>query len=147
MTALSQIFGAIDERLALLIAQSNGSYERMPSGDPDIFPALHVFDEGDDPAEQEAVATRLDLEISVEGYMEGHGGAATHDAMLALHADTVKAMCGDILFNLDGLVENIEIIGRRRVQVVPLAEKRRLSFAQDFLITFATVRGDPNEFA
>jgi len=147
MTALTQIFGEIDARLLDVVAARNGSYERMPSGDPDIFPALELFDEGDQPAEQESAATRLDLEVTVRGYMEGHGGAATHDAMIELHADTVKAMCGDVASNLAGLVENIEIVGQRQVAVSTLSDTRRLAFAQAFLITFATVRGDPNVFA
>jgi hypothetical protein len=144
MTALGQIFAEIDVRLEALAGIE--SYQRMPSGDPDVFPALEVYDNGDLPAEFEAATTQTELEISVVGVMEGHGGAATHDAMIALHAVTVFALCGDAGTNLGGLVENIEARGRR-VVVAKLAEKRRLSFAQDFIITLATPRGDPRTFA
>jgi hypothetical protein len=145
-TALGQIFAEIDERLAPAAIDGLKSYERMPSGDPAKFPALVVYDDGDDLAEQETGSTRLGLMVSVEGYMEGQGGAATHDAMLQLHAAVVAALCDDG-GNLGGLVENIEIAGRRRVVVAQLANKRRIGFAQDFEITFATERGNPAKFA
>jgi len=145
MTALSQIYAEIDARLSTLPTVQ--LYERMPSGDPDIFPALAVFDDGDEPAEQEASSTRLSLSLTVEGYMNGVGGAATHDQLLALHAAVVRALCGDEGTNLGGLVENIEITGRRRVVVAPLSKERHLSFGQDFEILYSTVRGDPASFA
>jgi hypothetical protein len=145
MTALSQIFAAIDGRLAALPTVQ--SYERMPSGDPDVFPALAAFDDGDEPAEQEAGSTRLSLSLTVEGYMNGVGGAATHNQLLALHAAVVLALCGDEGTNLGGLIENIEIVGRRRIVVAELAKERRLSFGQDFEITYSTIRGDPASFA
>lgn len=146
MTPLAQIFAAIDVRLAAVV-QPGGSYERMPSGDPDRFPALSAFDEGDEPEEREAGSDRQALIITVEGYVEGFGGAATHDQMAELHADTVQALTGDAGSNLAGLVENIERVGRRRVAVAELAKKRRLGFAQDFALTYSTVRGDPGQFA
>lgn len=145
MTPLETIFGEVDARLESL----NGveSYERMPSGDPARFPALAVYDEGDDPDEHEAGATRATLQITVEGYVEGFGGPAVHATMLQLHANAVFALCGDAGSNLGGIVENIEIVGRRRVAVAQLSDKRRLGFAQDFAITYATPRGDPRSFA
>jgi hypothetical protein len=41
------------------------------------------------------------------------------------------------------LVEKVVRVGRRRVAVAELASSRRLGFAQDFDITYATPRGDP----
>ncbi len=147
MTALGSVFAEVDSRLAVGAIAGLESYERMPSGDPDAFPALAAYDEGDALAEQEAGSTRLAVQLTVEGYMQGHGGAATHDAMLQLHADVVFALCGDEGSNLGGLVENIEISGQRRVAVSQLADHRRLGFAQDFEITLSTERGNPHNFA
>ncbi|GEM_PF-1690830 len=144
MTALGQIFAEVDRRLGVDQITGLQSYERMPSGDPARFNALVVYDEGDEPIEHEAGTTRNSLRITVEGYVIGHGGAATHDEMTKLHAQAVFALCGDAGTNLGGLVENIEVVGTRRVAVTTLAEKRRLGFAQDFEITFSTPRGNPS---
>lgn len=144
MTPLQAIFAELDARLATNAIVGLASYERMPPGDPARYPALALYDEGDDPAEQEAGSTRLELEISVEGYVVGVG-SGMHDALIALHADAVAALCGDAGTNLGGLVENIEIVGRRRVAVAHLADQRRLGFAQSFKITYATARGDPHQ--
>lgn len=146
MIPLSEIFGEVDARLLQLVADE-GSYERMPSGDPDVFPALASYDGGDEPVEDETATTRLSTILTVQGFVEGYGGAATHDAMIALHAAVVKALCGDDGGNLGGLVESIEIEGRRRVQVAELAKKTRLGFEQDFLINRSTRRGDPSQAA
>lgn len=145
-TALGEIFAEIDGRLSPASIDGLKSYERMPSGDPTTFPAVAAYDDGDNPVESEAGSTALALIISVEGYVVGSGGAATHDAMLKLHAAVVAALCADGS-NLGGLVENIEIVGQRRVVVAKLATKRRVGFAQDFKITFSTKRGNPAEFA
>jgi hypothetical protein len=141
VSALSQIFAVLDTRLQAVTGLQE--YERMPTGDPAAFPALHLFDGGDEPTEQESDATRLTLAITVEGYVEGFAGAAAHDAMTDLHAKAVAALCFDASSNLGGLVENIEISGQRRVDTPQLGEVRRLAFAQDFTIIFATARGDP----
>ncbi|HVJ02356.1 MAG TPA: hypothetical protein VM662_09250 [Sphingomonas sp.] len=147
-TALGTVFAEIDARLSAIVNPQAGSYQRMPSGDPDAYPALQAYDEGDEPAsEQEVSASRNDLFLTVEGYMQGSGGGPTHDAMLELHADVVFALCGDAGSNLGGLVENIEAVGQRRVAVAELASTRRLGFAQDFRITLSTRRGDPHQFA
>lgn len=152
MTASSEIFASVDARLAPLVGgdvEAGGGYERMPSGDPDIFPALHAYDGGEEELESETGATRLRLMLTVEGYVEGFSGPAAHDALSQLHADAVAALCGDPNFDLGmpGKVEGIEISGGRRVDVAELASKKRLGFAQDFAIQFATVRGDPSQFA
>jgi hypothetical protein len=142
-TALSLIFAAIDARLEAVTGLQ--SYEREPSGDPDAFPAIEVNDLGDDEAPEgdETGTERRTLSISVAGFVEGLSGPAAHDALAELHAAAVKALCGDPGFNLGGLAESVARVGRRRVAVAELASSRRLGFAQDFEITFATPRGDP----
>lgn len=144
MSVGEDIWAEIDKRLAAI--ERAQSYERMPSGDPDTFPALAGYDEGDEPTETETAVTRLNGTITVEGFVQGAGGAPAHNAMMALHADVVKALCGDDA-TLGGLVTSIEITGRRRVSIAVLASERRLGFAQDFKIEFATVRGDPHQHA
>lgn len=142
-TALSTIFAAIDARLGAVPGLQ--SYEREPSGDPDAFPAIEVSDLGDDESGEgsETGAERRTLSITVSGFVQGGSGAAAHDALGELHAAAVKALCGDPGFNLGNLVESVQRVGRRRVAVAELASKRRLGFAQDFDINFATPRGDP----
>lgn len=141
------IFAEVDSRLTAVSAAANGSYERMPSGDPDRFPALAAFDGGDELLEHEAGSTRLALTVTVQGFVEGYDGPPAHDAMIALHAVAVVALCGEPMFDLNDLVESVEIDGRRRVQIAELADKRRLGFEQDFTIIFSTRRGDPSQAA
>lgn len=150
MNVLQGIWTEVDTRLAAVAAAVAGSYERMPSGDPDTFPALEGYDHGDSPDEEnDSGGTRLNLEVTVAGLVQGASGAAAHNALIDLHARTVKALCGDASANLGGVagVESIEIFGRRRVDVAELASKRRLGFEQDFRIQYSTVRGDPSQAA
>jgi hypothetical protein len=144
-TALSTIWAEIDLRLAAVVQPDGGSYERMASADPEVFPALEAIDGGEEPIDAEGGpdSEMLELGFTVEGFVENYSGAASHDAMAELHASAVKALCGDAGNNLGGLVESIRRIGRRRVDVAELAERRRLGFAQDFAVTYATPRGDP----
>lgn len=144
--ALSLIYGEVDERLAAVVGPE-GSYERMPSGDPDAFPALEVVDGGDSPSEDESetLADRWDLQFTVFGYVENYGGAAAHDALIALHASTVTALCGDGK-KLGGLVDVIEPQGRR-TDVAELADVRRMGFAQDFKVVYATPVGNRETLA
>ncbi|HEV7658830.1 MAG TPA: hypothetical protein VGO55_03190 [Allosphingosinicella sp.] len=142
---LTAIFARIDTRLAAI--EGVQSYQRMPSGDPDRFPAIEAYDNGDEPVpDPEVGVTRLGLMLTVAGYVET-GGAIAHDALIALHAAAVQVLCGDegSDLGLPGMVELIEIVGRRRVDIAELAKKRRLGFEQDFLIQYSTVRGDPSQ--
>jgi len=140
VSALGDIYIELDLRLAAVPLVAD--YERMPSGDPSRFPALRGFDDGDEPIDGEPGATRLTNNFSLEGIVEGGSGAEAHQVLLDLHAQAVAALCGDG-GTLGGLVENIEIVGQRRTDVSELASKRRIAFAQDFAITYATARGDP----
>lgn len=144
MSALGGIFVAIDLRLAAIAGLLE--YERMPAGDPSQFPALQLFDNGEEPIDGEPGGTRLGGDFTLEGFVEGGSGAVAHDAALALHAAAVFALCGDG-GTLGGIVETIEIVGKRRVDVAELASKRRIAWAQDFAITYSTRRGDPGNFA
>lgn len=129
------IFAAIDTALALDVNE----YERMPSGDPARFPARHVHDGGQQRVESEAQFSRYAMEVTVEGFVEGNGGAEAHAALNRLYADTVTRMLA--LIGGAGIEEIEE--GDFRPAIAPLAASRRMAFSQDFRVTFATRRGDP----
>ena len=148
MTVLSTIYAEVDARMVAIVQPDDGYYEREPSGDPDVFPALEVYDHGDELLpDQETGATRMELTFTVAGMVVGGSGSAAHDAMLALYGKAVTALCGDAGSNLGGVpgVELIELVGRRRVDVAELASQRRLGFEQDFRVQYSTVRGDPSQ--
>jgi len=132
------IFAAIEAALAA--GTGAEEIERMPSGDPVKFDALHIMDDGQGMMEGEAGATRYDMAISIEGYVKGAGGSAMHTRLNTLHAATVRSVIG--LIPSLTVIEDIEE-GDLRVAVAPLASARRLAFSQDFKITFATRRGQP----
>jgi hypothetical protein len=111
-----------------------------PDGDPDIFPALEVYDNGDVVLEQESAVTRRRLTLTIEGFAQrGDGNEATAERN-ALHANTVRAIMADE--TLGGIVEVIDP-GDRRTGTATLSEHRRLMFGQDFAIDYATGRYDP----
>lgn len=135
------LFAAIEAALASAAAE----VERMPSGDPANFPALHILDHGQarEP-ETEAGATRYAVQLSIEGYVQhlagGNAGAVAHAALNQLHADTVRAVMA-LVDAVPGL-ENIEEEAMR-VSVLPLGAVRALAFSADFAATIVTRRGDP----
>lgn len=143
MSAREQIFAVVDARLAAVTGVLE--YERQPTGDPAKFPALHCYDGGERLTEAESYATRKALFLTVEGFVQGASGAAAHAALNTLHANVVKALLTEP--PLGGIVELIEEAGDLRIDVAELASQRRLGFAQDFRVEFATVRGDPTQFA
>lgn len=118
--------------------------ERMPSGDPLTFPALHFFDDGHRIGELEAGATRYDMLPTIVGYVEGEGGDEAHDALIDLYSLAVAALLTDP--PLDGVAETIDE-GNCKFMVAPLASKRRLAFALELPITFAAKRGNPAQAA
>jgi len=139
MSALGDIFLELDRRLTGI--DGIAEFERMPSGDPSSVPALRLFDDGDEPIDGEPGGVIMREIVSVEGFVEGSSGAVAHDAMLDLHAAVVFALCDD--GDLGGLVQTIEVVDQRRVEVRELSSVRSLAFAQNFAITYATVRGNP----
>lgn len=141
--AREQIFAAADELLAAI--EGVEGYEREPSGDPDVFPALALYDGGERPQEGEVGASRKALMITVHGYVEGGAGALAHATLNELHAKVVRAVMS-LAELFEGQIETIDE-GDLRVSVAELASARRFGFAQDFEIQFATPRGDPSAFA
>lgn len=129
------IWRAIDEAMSPEVEE----YERMPSGDPAKFPARHADDSGQAVVDREAGTTRYSMGVSIEGYVQGQGGAETHAELNALYADTVTRMMALVDHPAIETVEE----GDMRPGVAPLASKRRMAFSQDFTIIFATRRGDP----
>lgn len=143
MTAIREIIIAAVEA-ALASGTEAVEIERMPSGDPAAFPALHIMDFGQRQlAETEAGASRFDMALSIEGYVQGTGGAAVHAAMNKLQADTVRS----VMALQDTGVAGLEIVEPEdlRVATVELGSARRIAFAQDFSLQFVTRRGDPEQ--
>lgn len=116
-------------------------YQRMPSGDPKKFPARHGHDGGQATIEREAQNSRYSMDVTIEGYVQGVGGADTHASLNALYADTVKRMIGLIGHPAIETVEE----GDLRMGVAALASVRSMAFSQDFRVIFATRRGDPTQ--
>lgn len=145
MSAREHLLAIIDARLTSVVG--DGSYEAEPSADPDpeSYPALMMIDGGERNDEAETDATRKIMSITVEGYVHGDTGVEARAARNALHADVVAALLTEP--PLDGLATRIEEDGELRMDVATLASVRRLAFAQDFTIEFATRRGDPTTFA
>lgn len=141
MTAIrEQIFAAVAAALAAIDGVEE--VERMPSGDPLAFPALHLFDNGDTRAEdgEEAGTTRWALQLGIDGYVKGGDGAAAHAAANALYASVIEALFVEPY--LGGLVEEIEQ-GRLNIGVAERASARRVAFSLDLTIHYATRRGSP----
>lgn len=135
------VFVDVEDRLnALRDVVGVTEVERMPSGDPVSFNALHIIDGGQRPGDSDATATRYDLAFTVHGYIEKGGGAAAHTMLNQLYAATVAALMTEP--PLGGLVETIDE-GPMQVEVAHIASSRRLVFIVDFYANFPTRRGDP----
>lgn len=140
MTAIREtIWAAIDATMEDGVEE----YERMPSGDPSKFPARHGHDSGQSTIEREAQNSRYSMDVTIEGYVEGQGGADTHAELNALYADTVKRMMALSEFPAVESIEEKDF----RPGVAPLASTRRMAFSQDFTVIFAARRGDPATLA
>ncbi|MCK0533405.1 hypothetical protein [Sphingobium agri] len=139
MTNLREaIFAAIESRLTAI--PSIGRVERMPAGDPDLFPALSIFDGVQEPIERGASHTRHELTITIEGFVEQADGVEAHAGLNDLYAQTVAALLTEP--PLGGLIDEINE-GGMRVSVAQLASESRLGFGLDFTIQFSTARENP----
>lgn len=137
-TVRDQICALIEQRLKEI--DGVALVELMPSGDPDDFPALSIYDSGQRPIEYGASATRYEMDITIEGYAEGEGGPAVHASLNSLYGGVVSALLPEP--PLGGLAEEIAE-GGMRVSVATLASARRLGFGLDFTIQFSTARENP----
>lgn len=139
MTAVrEQIFVALETRLQAIAGV--GEVERMPSGDPAAFPALHLFDQGDKLDEGETGTHRFVMAVGIDGYVSGGDGAAAHGAVNALYAAVIEALFTEPV--LAGLATEIEIESMQ-VLVAERASVRRVAFNLDLSIYYATRRGSP----
>lgn len=116
--------------------------EVMPSGDPVSFPALHLFDLGQEPALGEAGTERFILSLGIDGYVEQADGPEALAALNALYTGVIETLFPQPYF--DGLVEEIDQ-GRLTVNVAERANARRLAFSLDLNISYATRRGLPQQ--
>ena len=133
-----QIFAWIESEL---VGRSTAQeVERMPSSDPAKFPAFHIFDEGDEPDEDETGCDNRILTARIEGYVEGGNGAAAHAAANALYAEAIEILFVEPVLN--GLAEEINQ-GSLKPAVANLASKRRIGFDLTLTIHYQTPRGEP----
>lgn len=114
---------------------------RMPSSEPSEFPALDLDDRGQQKLEQDAQQSRFALTLAVEGRVQGAGGEATHQSLITLYADTVRAILADN--QLGGLVETIEEQDTS-IEISALSNKATLAFTLVFEITFSNRSHDPD---
>lgn len=140
MTAAREaIFAKIEELLNTITGVNE--VERMPSGDPSKFPALHIWDEGQRLEQAEAGVTEYDMTFNIDGYVEAPGGSPAHTALNALHSSMVQVLVTEP--PIGGLVDEITE-GVMNVTIAPLASKRRLAFTAEFTVNFPTNRGNPD---
>ncbi|WP_010545216.1 hypothetical protein [Sphingomonas elodea] len=140
MTAIrAQIVAEIARRMALV--PGINEVEVMPSTDPDVWPALHLFDDGQEPSEYGAEITRQNFAPRIECYVEQPGGAAAYALLNDIYSAVIASLIDGT--QLGGLVETIDE-GRMEIDVAPLASAPRLYFRLDLPITFAARRGDPS---
>jgi hypothetical protein len=139
MTAVrEQIFAAVETLLREI--DDVLEVERMPSGDPGQFPALHIFDQGDKLTEGEAGTDRWEMAIGLDGYVSGGDGAEAHGAINALYSAVVEALFPEPV--LGGLAHEIAVQAVQFV-VADRGNARRLAFSADISIFYATRRGMP----
>lgn len=141
MTAVREdIFAAIETRLRQIAGVAE--VERMPSGDPSRFAALHVFDQGHRPSDsgQEAETQHQALGVQVVGFTQGGDGSAAHAELNALYAAVIEVLFAEPV--LGGLATEIDE-NSFAPDVAFLANKRRLAFTLDLTINYATRRGMP----
>lgn len=136
----AQIVAEIARRIKLV--PGIAEVEVMPSTDPDAWPALHLFDDGQEPVEYGAEITRQNFAPRIECYVEQPGG----DEAYALLNDLYSAVIATLIdgTQLGGLVETIDE-GRMEISVAALASEPRMYFGLDLPITFAAQRGDPSQ--
>ena len=139
MTAVrEQIFALIEERLNEI--DSSYEVERMPSGDPVSYPALHIIDAGQKPGISDVGDSRYDLAVTIHGFISQSGGSAAHTSLNDLYARTIAALLTEP--PLGGLVETIDE-GPMQIELATRSSVSRLVFIVDLFLTFPTRRGDP----
>lgn len=139
MTAVRHqiIMKALDLLQTAGIAQE---VEVMPSADPAGFPALHLFDVGQEPTPGEAGTERFNLLLGIDGYVQQADGEEALAAINALYAGVIETLFPQPYF--DGLVEEIDQ-GKLTVNIAERANARRLAFSLDLNLSYATRRGSP----
>lgn len=138
MTAIRELI--IQRVVTLLAATDAVEIGEEASGDPSRFPALQVFDAGQDVVEGEAGTERFMLKVGIDGFVENGDGAAARAARSQLYAQVVEALLAEGAFT--GLADEVEQ-GNLANSGAQLASRRRLGFSLDITIHYATARGAP----
>lgn len=139
---MTTVLDMIDDGVeaALLTIGGIDMVDIEPSGEPDTFPNLAIFQGSNRLLEREAGLQRREMILRVEGTIERGDGREARAERNALHAETVRAIMEDE--TLGGVVELIEP-GDTQFTPAPFASVERLMFSQDFLIQFVTNRTNP----
>lgn len=125
---------------ALVAAAPEAIFELEPATEPSVCPALGLQDGGHRVIERDFASTRYEMTLTVYGDVERDDGQAPVAERIDLHARTSRAMM--LLDQMGGLIELIEDADLRMMTAIG-ADRRRLSFAQDFTIQFSASRTDP----
>lgn len=138
MAARQAVLGAVFARLGEIA--DIAELDINPSGEPSRFPALYLVEEDQDADDRtEPATTRYGLSLTVEGYVQGGGGAEATAARSALYLAVITALMGDPLHDI---VEEIHE-GRMRLATTVLAKERRLGFALGISIIFPAASISP----
>lgn len=112
--------------------------EVAPPGDPAAFPALHLFDNGEQVRRHDSWSVRAALDLSVIGYVSGDGAAALAGAR-NLDGDIIQALADS---QLGGLAIQVNV-GALTVEPVDLARVRVVAFRRQFSIDYSYRTADP----
>jgi len=110
-----------------------------PPGEPAKFPALHLFDRGEEVASQDWLSTRARIDLSILGYAAGTG-EETWKAARTLDGAVIAALMADQ--TLGGLATQIEISGLQ-IEEAPGAKVRTVAFQRSFRIDFSFQTTNP----
>ncbi len=142
MTAIrEQIFAAIETRLLAIASPAVAEVRRMPGGDPTRLPALFIFDQGDQIAEDEDETDTMAflMSVGIDGFVAGD---APHTDANALYAAVIEALFPQPV--LGGLATEIRIV-RLDMAVAERAKDHRLGFGLELALHYHTRFGEPRE--
>lgn len=115
--------------------------ERMPSGDPTKFNALHIHDQGDTPVEEEEETDTeaFWMQVGIDGFVTEASASTAANALYASLKERVMVQPP-----IGGLAEEIRQ-GRLDMAVAERAKDHRLGFGVEFNILYRTRFGRPQE--
>lgn len=143
-----RIVAAIEAALGGIAGIAGLAIERDRSDDIAAadMPRLVVFEGGEEDATAFSGEQAFDLQIDVEGYVDGATMAAANAAAATLRAKMDAAMFADV--TLGGLTRDLRLAEEAppsRLDFISARPAKGVSRA--YVVTYATVEGDPFTFA